>query len=65
MFETSRHPWAESLDADYYRQRAQLCHQLANNARAAKPLLARLYVLATKSEGRANTADRMVPGTKV
>ena len=65
MSETSQHPYAESLDADYFRQRAHLCHQLANKARAAKPLFARLYVLATKYEERANTADRMFLVKKV
>lgn len=57
MSGTSRRPNAETLDADYYRQRAQSCHQLANNARAPKPLYARLHVLATKYQERANAVE--------
>jgi hypothetical protein len=48
---------AETLDADFYRQRAHLCHKLADAATAAKPLFARLYFLAKAYEEKAKAAD--------
>jgi len=44
---------AETLDAEYYRGRAHLCHQLADSARAAKPLFSRLFSLAQAYERKA------------
>ena len=52
---------AETLDAEYYRGRAHLCHQLADSARAAKPLFARLCLLAQAYETKANAAESKQP----
>jgi hypothetical protein len=48
---------AQTLDADFYRERAQLCHKLAGAATAAKPLFTRLHLLAKKYEEKAESAD--------
>jgi hypothetical protein len=48
----------ETLEANFYRDRAHLCHKLANAATDAKPLFRRLYVLATAYEEKAKVADR-------
>jgi hypothetical protein len=48
---------AETLDAEYYRERAHLCHKLAEAAHAARPLFARLYFLAKEYEDKARVAD--------
>jgi hypothetical protein len=48
---------AETLDADFYRERARLCHELAEAARAARPLFARLFFLAKAYEEKAKAAD--------
>jgi hypothetical protein len=47
----------ETLDADFFRGRAHLCHKLADTARAAKPLFTRLFSLAKEYEERAKAAD--------
>jgi hypothetical protein len=47
----------ETLDADFYRKRAHLCHKLANEATEAKPLFRRLYFLATAYEEKVKTAE--------
>jgi hypothetical protein len=47
----------ESLNGDFYRERARFCHKLAEAAAAAKPLFARLFFLAREYEQRAETAD--------
>ena len=53
---------AETLDADFYRGRARLCHKLAEAATAAKPLFARLYLLAKRYEEKAEaTETKMIP----
>jgi hypothetical protein len=49
---------AETLDADFYRDRAHFCHTLADAATAAKPLFTRLYFLAKAYEERTKTAER-------
>jgi hypothetical protein len=48
---------AETLDAEFYRQRAYLCHQLADAAQQAKPLFAHLYFLAQVYEEKAKAAE--------
>jgi len=48
---------AETLDADFYRARARLCHELAEAAIAAKPLFSRLFFLAKAYEEKAKAAD--------
>ena len=52
----------ETLDADFYRERARLCHKLADAAGAAKPLFARLYLLARAYEERAERAEQSPRG---
>ena len=52
----------ETLDADFYRERARLCHTLADAATAAKPLFARLYFLARGYEERALAAEPKLAG---
>jgi hypothetical protein len=47
----------ETLDADFYRERARLCHELADAATAARSLFVRLYVLAGAYEERAKAAE--------
>jgi hypothetical protein len=47
----------ETLEANFYRDRAHLCHKLANAATEAKPLFRRLYFLAKAYEGKARAAD--------
>jgi hypothetical protein len=47
----------ETLDADFFRGRAHLCHKLAETARAAKPLFTRLFFLAKEYEDKAKAAD--------
>jgi len=47
----------ETLDGDFYRERALLCHKLAESASAAKMLFARLFFLAKEYEQRAKAAD--------
>lgn len=46
----------DTLEAAFYRDRAHLCHTLANAAMDAKPLFRRLYVLATAYEEKAKDA---------
>jgi hypothetical protein len=48
---------AETLDGDYYRDRADLCRKLAISAEAAKPLFARLFFLAEAYQEKAKAAD--------
>jgi hypothetical protein len=48
---------AETLGGDFYRERARLCHALAEAAAATKPLFARLASLANEYEKKAQTAD--------
>jgi hypothetical protein len=48
---------AVTLDAAYYRDRADLCRKLAVSAEAAKPLFARLFLLAEAYQERAKAAD--------
>jgi len=50
----------ETLDGDFYRERARLCRELAESAAAAKPLFARLFFLAKAYEERARAADRSI-----
>jgi hypothetical protein len=45
--------YAETLDADYYRERAKLCHRLAEKALESRPLYARLFFLARAYEDKA------------
>jgi hypothetical protein len=52
----------ESLDADFYRRRAELCHQLAGAAHAAKPLFSRLYFLAQAYSAKASAAESREAG---
>jgi hypothetical protein len=47
----------ETLEADYFRGQAHLCHKLADTARATKPLFIRLVFLAQAYEEKAKTAD--------
>jgi hypothetical protein len=47
----------ETLNADFYRERARLCRELAEAATAAKPLFARLVFLAKSYEEMAKAAD--------
>jgi hypothetical protein len=47
----------ETLDADFYRERAHLCHKLADASKAAKPLFTRLYLLAKAYEEKAKAAN--------
>jgi hypothetical protein len=47
----------ETLNGEYYRQRALDCFRLADEARAAKPLFTRLYFLAKAYEEKAKAAD--------
>jgi hypothetical protein len=49
--------YAETLDTDYYRQRANFCYKLAEKALEARPLYARLYFLARAYEDKAKSAD--------
>jgi hypothetical protein len=49
---------AETLDAEYYRQQALLCHTLAKVASEARPLFARLHSLAKAYEAKAEAAER-------
>lgn len=64
---------AETLDAEFYRERARLCHTLAEAATAAKPIFSRLYFLARayeqksyrlRSEKSRCASDRKVAGTR-
>jgi hypothetical protein len=48
---------ADTLDADFYRERARSCHKLAEAATAARPLFVRLFFLAKACEERATAAD--------
>jgi hypothetical protein len=48
---------SETLDADFYRQQARMCHQLAVSAGDARPLFARLFALAKAYEEKAEAAD--------
>jgi hypothetical protein len=50
----------ETLSADYYRQQALECLRLADATRAAKPLFARLYLLARACEEKAKAADSIL-----
>jgi hypothetical protein len=47
----------ETLDADFFRRRAHLCHMLADAAKDAKPLFRRLFGLAKAYEEKAKAAD--------
>jgi hypothetical protein len=49
--------YAETLDADFYRKRANFCYDLADKAHASRPLYARLFFLARAYEAKANAAD--------
>jgi hypothetical protein len=49
--------YAETLDADFYRQRANLCYKLADKAHAARPLYSRLHFLAKAYEDKAKAAN--------
>jgi hypothetical protein len=55
---------AEMLDANFYRERAQLCHKLAESATAATPVFARLRLLAKTYEEKAEAAESKVPPGK-
>jgi hypothetical protein len=48
---------AGTLDANFYRERARLCHKLAGAATAAKPIFARLRLLAKAYEENGERAD--------
>ena len=48
---------AETLDGDFYRERARLCQKLAQAATAAKPLSVRLYFLARAYEEKARATE--------
>jgi hypothetical protein len=48
---------AATLDSNFYRERAQLCHKLAGAATAAQPLFARLHLLAKAYEEKAEAAE--------
>jgi hypothetical protein len=48
---------AETLDGEYYRRQAYMCHKLAVAATEAGPLFARLYALARAYEKKAEAAD--------
>jgi hypothetical protein len=52
---------AEMLDANFYRERARLCHKLAESATAATPVFARLRLLAKTYEEKAEAAESKVP----
>jgi hypothetical protein len=54
--------YAETLDAEFYRQRAHLCHKLADASQAAKPIFARLYFLAKAYEEKAAAAESKLAG---
>ena len=47
---------AETLDAEYYRRQALLCHLLAKASSEARPLSARLYALAKAYDEKAAEA---------
>ena len=47
----------ETLDGDFFRGRAQLCHKLAGTATAARPLSARLHLLAKAYEQKAEAPE--------
>jgi hypothetical protein len=53
----------ETLDEDFYRERARLCHELAEAAAATKPLFARLFFLARAYEEKAKAANLAVGQT--
>jgi hypothetical protein len=44
----------ETLDASFYRERARLCHALAESATVAKPFFARLSFLAKGVRGESS-----------
>jgi hypothetical protein len=44
---------AETLDAEYYRRQALLCHLLAKASSDARPLFTRLYALAKAYDEKA------------
>jgi len=50
-----------TLDADYYRSRADLCMELAYAVREATPLCARLISLADDYKARAAVAESNLP----
>jgi hypothetical protein len=54
--------YAETLDADFYRQRANFCYKLADIANASRPLYARLYFLAKAYEDKAKAPRRKNAG---
>jgi hypothetical protein len=49
--------YAETLDADFYRQRANFCYKLAEKALETRPLYVRLLFLAGAYEDKAEAAD--------
>jgi hypothetical protein len=49
--------YVETLDADFFRERAEFCYKLAEKALESSPLYARLYFLAKAYEDRAKAAD--------
>jgi hypothetical protein len=52
-----------TLGSDFYREQAQLCHKLAESSTAAKPLFARLCLLAKAYEEKAEAAEsKLTPG---
>jgi hypothetical protein len=53
---------AETLDVGFYRERARLCLNLADAARSARPLFARLCVLAKTYEEKARAAESILVG---
>ena len=56
--------YAETLNADFCRARAEFCYKLAATAHAARPLFARLYFLAREYEHQAKGAVRKVVGIR-
>jgi hypothetical protein len=54
--------YAETLDADFYRRRANFCYKLADIAHASRPLYARLYFLAKAYEDKAKGAEAQERG---
>jgi hypothetical protein len=53
---------AETLDGDFYRHQALVCHKLADAAPAATPLFARLNALAKSYEEKAEAAEAKMGG---
>jgi hypothetical protein len=53
----SHREFETTLTADYYRRQAHVCNTLADASQTAKPLFARLYVLAQQYTAKAASAE--------